>query len=609
MERDEAQAVAQRPPPDSDTSRGRNAVPIRLLLAEDDRDDAELVRRALVHDGLEVRFARVATLQDVRAALAGEPWDVVICDFSLSGCTGLDVLEEVRRVDREVPFILISGAIDGEQAVAAVRAGAQDYLPKGNLVRLAPAVERELAEAEHRRARYLAEERHRMLVHCSLQGLLMVQNGTVVTANQAAADILGTTPDELLGLSAVELLAHVHPDDRKAFRRHPCSHSSVGERSMRIEVRVIHPDERSRWVEVSVHAMLVDGRPAIRVAMVEVTQRRERGHRHPGHRAALSQDWGELVALLLDETVELLHADEAALASRGRTRGRADFELARQARADAPQSHPHETAGVSGRSLGGGKPPVVDLETSAEGLPRSEVARRARFLAGVPLIADEAVFGVLWISRRRPIEDADRRVLRAVGDIASSALRRGGLHEEMECRLRRLHALRAIDLAITTSHDLEMVFDGILEQVTAQLGVDAATIFRVSGGDALRMAAARGHTGTMDSSKVPFERAGLAGRVATSRKMIECPNLADTPLDSERDRALAAAGFAGFAGVPLLASGELCGVLELLHRDTLEPDEEWRGFLETVAWQVAIALDTAAMVDKLRSSNLSLLQA
>jgi len=128
--------------------------PIDTLIVEDSADDAELAVRALRGAGLEPRPLRVETTEHLEQALRESTWDLVISDFSLPKMDAREALKLVRQVDPDVPFIIVSGTIGEERAVAAMRAGAQDYILKGEgLERLPPAVEREVREAANRRRR------------------------------------------------------------------------------------------------------------------------------------------------------------------------------------------------------------------------------------------------------------------------------------------------------------------------------------------------------------------------------------------------------------------------------------------------------------------------
>ncbi len=130
---------------------------LRVLIVEDSEDDVILIARALRRGGYELTLKRVDTVAAMRDALTQQEWDVVIADYSMPRFDGLAALALLQKSGRDLPFILVSGTIGEETAVAAMRAGAHDYVMKDNLTRLVPAVRRELQEAGVRRARRQAE--------------------------------------------------------------------------------------------------------------------------------------------------------------------------------------------------------------------------------------------------------------------------------------------------------------------------------------------------------------------------------------------------------------------------------------------------------------------
>ena len=131
--------------------------PLRLLHVEDSAGDAALTERALVRAGYEVLSERVENAAKMRAALAGQSWDLILADYRLPGFDAPAALAILRESGLDIPFIVVSGAIGEELAVAIMRAGAHDYLLKEDLARLGPAVERELKEAKSRQERSIAE--------------------------------------------------------------------------------------------------------------------------------------------------------------------------------------------------------------------------------------------------------------------------------------------------------------------------------------------------------------------------------------------------------------------------------------------------------------------
>ena len=179
--------------------------PVRLLLVEDNEDDAELILTELRRRGHQPEALRVDCLADIKSAFCSGQWDCVLSDFSLPTCNGLDVLRAVREEDPDVPFLFVSGSIGEEVAVAAMRAGAHDYILKDNLKRLEPAVARELKDAAERRehretARTLrqVEAKLRRVFESRMIGMVFWRNdGTVLEANEEFLRLTGYSSQDL----------------------------------------------------------------------------------------------------------------------------------------------------------------------------------------------------------------------------------------------------------------------------------------------------------------------------------------------------------------------------------------------------------------------------
>src|SRR6266478_2892483 len=133
-------------------------VPLCVLVIEDSEDDAVMVLRELKRAGYDVDSKRVDSSDALKASLAARQWDLIVSDFSMPRFSGTDALKLVRSTGSDAPFIFISGTMGEDTAVAALKDGAQDYLIKTNLKRLALAVQRELRDAEERRQRRRLEQ-------------------------------------------------------------------------------------------------------------------------------------------------------------------------------------------------------------------------------------------------------------------------------------------------------------------------------------------------------------------------------------------------------------------------------------------------------------------
>ncbi len=147
-------------------------LPLRLLLVEDSEDDAALLLRALKNGGYDVVHQRVDTEAAMEAALAKEAWDLVVSDHSMPNFSSHGALAVLKKRGLDIPFILVSGSIGEQSAVAAVKEGVSDYIMKGSLTRLVPAVERELREALARKEKRITEAQLRQIQKMEMVGRL-----------------------------------------------------------------------------------------------------------------------------------------------------------------------------------------------------------------------------------------------------------------------------------------------------------------------------------------------------------------------------------------------------------------------------------------------------
>jgi PAS domain S-box-containing protein len=198
---------------------------LRVLLLEDSDDDALLIGRALRRGTRPLDLCRVQTLPEVERALGEPGWDLVLSDHSLAGFTGLEALERVLATGRDIPFILVSGAIGEDRAAEIMRRGAKDFIRKDRLERLLPALERELADREirrrHRQSEAALRESERRFVEISaLMGELIWEvdaEGLYTYLSPACAGLIGYREEEVVGrLHFYDL----HPEaGREAFKR------------------------------------------------------------------------------------------------------------------------------------------------------------------------------------------------------------------------------------------------------------------------------------------------------------------------------------------------------------------------------------------------------
>jgi two-component system cell cycle sensor histidine kinase/response regulator CckA len=192
--------------------------PLRVLMVEDSEDDALLLLQELKRGGYAPESRRVDTPDAVRAALAKHPWDLVVSDYRLPGFNALAALKLVQETGKDLPFIIVSGVVSDEDAVAAMRAGAHDYVTKGKLARLIPIIVRELREAEQRRENKQLQQ-EQALQSQKLEVIGRVASGVVHDFNNLLTAISGNAELGTLALATGHQAAGNLDEIRQAVER------------------------------------------------------------------------------------------------------------------------------------------------------------------------------------------------------------------------------------------------------------------------------------------------------------------------------------------------------------------------------------------------------
>ena len=181
-------------------------VPLRLLIVEDSEDDSLLLVQELKHNGYDPTYTRVETQESMSLALQTHEWDLVTSDYTMPHFTATAALECLKSKSIDVPFIIVSGTIGEARAVSALKAGAHDFIMKGSMSRLVPAIQRELREAAGRKKRKEAEEsllRYAQEVadlydHAPCGYHSLNPDGVFIRINQTELDWLGYSATDLL---------------------------------------------------------------------------------------------------------------------------------------------------------------------------------------------------------------------------------------------------------------------------------------------------------------------------------------------------------------------------------------------------------------------------
>jgi len=323
-----------------------------------------------------------------------------------------------------------------------------------------------------------------------------------------------------------------------------------------------------------------------------------------------ARTYSEMLPIILDQVIDVLKVEGASLAMRDRMSNEIVIEIAKGNWTSWNDIHFKADEGITGHVVSTMRPYMNKNVMDDERISRPELFGDLHAVACAPLIVQGQAIGALWIGRKHSISRAEGRLLTAISEIAANAIHRATLYEQTKQRLQRLAALHAIDMAINASLDLRVTMNILLDHVTAQLGTDAATVLLFNQHTlTLEFAAGRGfRSSAIQQTKLKLGE-GHAGRAALKRCIVSIPHVLEGDDPCQRSQLLSGEQFLSHHAAPLIAKGQVKGVLEVFHRKPIAPDNEWLEFLEALASQTAIAVDNAELFENMQRSNIELTMA
>lgn len=483
--------------------------PLRILFVEDLPTDVEIAQRVLNNHGLDFTARVVDTEPAYRSALDEFQPDVIISDYAMPTFDGMRALAIALAHPVGFPFVVLTGSMNEETAVACLKAGANDYVIKEKIRRLPFAVleaiekftitaQKEQAEAEVRRN--LAQ----------LRALREVETALVSTLNL----------DEVLE-TILEAISRVIVCD------------SFSVQILEGEVLEIVACRGFKNAEQVV---------GLRFPLVP---------KFPNHRVIENAR-----PLVFDDVVQ--------------------------------------------------EYPVFEKEADQYG------SRHVRSWLGTPLIVKGTPLGMITFDRETvtPFSEDEIELAVMFSAQAAIAIHNARLFEQADRRLQNLKALHEVDLVIAGSMDAQFVLEILLDKVRQQLSVDAAGVLlfdphlRI-----LEYAASRGfRTTALQHTRLKLGQ-GQAGQAVRERRSVQISDLREVETSFSSAPEFRKEGFVFYHAEPLIAKGQVKGVLELFQRASLSPDAEWHDFVNALANQAAVAIENANLVRDLQSASLEIAQA
>src|SRR3990172_5232781 len=431
-----------------------------------------------------------------------------------------------------------------------------------------------------------SEEKYRILIETANDAIFVfdAETGLVLDANKKAEELFGLPVKEIIGMRHADL----HPKENSEQCRKVFAEALQGGRLISSDLCVQHRDGRTIPVEVSISVVSMGGRKLVQSIFRNITERKraEEALEREKNRAQRYLDVAGVMLVVIgaDQRVSLINKRGSDILGYDEEEiiGKNWFAPY------LPQQTSAEVRAVFDRLMKGEAEPAEYFENSVKTKSGEE-----RMIAWHnTLLRDEEGNIVATLSSG---EDITARKL---------------AEEQAQSRLQRLSALHAIDLIITSSLDLRVTMKEFLDLVISQMNVDAADILLLNPRtQTLEYGAQRGfHGEAIQHSRLRLGE-GIAGIAALEHRSIGIPNLLDTSTGFLRAPLLEGEGFLAYYVVPLMAKGQVKGVLEIMHRSPLALNEEWRDFLEALAAQAAIAIDNAELFNNLQHSNAELVLA
>ncbi len=468
------------------------------------------------------------------------------------------------------------------------------------------------------------EECYRVLVENAPVGIFRStpgREGRFLTTNPAFRKIFGIgSEEEAQNLGIADL--HYDPKERRTVSDRLVESGNV----TGIELRLRKVDDTPLWCSVSINTITDEtGETVYLDGIVEDIDRRKQAEKSLKRRLeememlhkvsfALrdTKTRSEMLTLLLDETLSALNAEDGSILVYDASPGDLRIAVARgwMTQLKAP-------VGISPITFGAafdiGKPYISREFATDSQLKTPGGVQLPKDWGGAcfPILIADDVMGIVVISVPLPREISmeELGLLPSLAEMAGSALQRIDLYEETLRRLEQVQALRSIDMAISGTLDLRVIFRIILDEVTRLLNVDAAAILRLDlYTGMLKYEAWRGFRVTPAKLNLCIGD-GLAGQAVVERKTIRVVSPSEIENDPIQGSLMAKEGAHTYYAVPLIVKSKVEGVLEIFNREPLDASEEWLDFLETLAGQAAVAIDNAKLVHSMARANFELIRA
>ena len=599
--------------------------PLNALLIEDSEDDALLIARMLRRGGYDLTYKQVETPDGMRAALAKRDWDLIISDYAMPRFGGKEALKILQETGLDLPFIIVSGAIGEEEAIAAMKAGAHDYVMKDKHARLVPAVERELAEAKIRQERRQAEAQIRRLSRAVEQNPVAIiitdPQGIVEYTNPQFTELTGYPEEAAIGKNLHQLHARSSNAETvyeleeaiqagEEWKGELQNWKSTGESYwISLAISFIHDPDGQITHCVATEEDITERKRAEAEKSLQITRMQRQHHtltqlaKHPALAEAQLQEALHSIAQSAAETLDAARVSlwkfspERTQLRPIETFSRADHTPQEKAFSIDVTQYPRYHDALQHQRVIDARDALQDPRTAAL-MHDYWGTKCAVATLDAPIRLHGRVVGVVrheHLGAPRDWYPDEVTFAGQIADIVAQTLLNADLHR----RANELAAITRVSREIMSVPNLKQVFHSIARHAAKLSQSDAGGVFTFQSSEKLYIAAGYGVSKrflhAIEAQGIPAG-AGAIGRAVAERRAISVSDLAQEstiPLQNlyamEAIRAVLA--------VPMLRTDEVIGGIVLWHRTPRHFTPEEIAFIQALAQQCVNAVVNAQLFE------------
>lgn len=578
--------------------------PVSVLLLDESRSIAVNMRSLLENMGHDV--IEPETEREALTLLDSQKPDVILIGLKVPETDGFATIAEFKYKRPHVPIIVMSAHETSHAIKEAIRLGACDYLlwPVQQEFELEVLIRRTLERGRlmnenqryHEHLQELVQaytndireskERYKRLLSSLTSYVYTVnisKDGSMETIHRSGCERLTGYSVNDYNTNSNLWYRTIHEEDRqKVLDMVQLILTQSGHQTL--EHRICHKDGSVRWVMNTLVPCYVSGALISYDGIIsDITERKNAEQALMASEAKLRTHFERMPigCIVLDSKMRVTSWNPAAEMIFG-----------------------YKAEEIVGKTVYKKITPVDDWASVCRSLMVGEVITKGE---NVNITKDGRRINCAWTNS--PLYDADGSVS-GILSMCQDITERKKSEEQLKHHMDNLAALSTIDEAINSSLDLRITLKVLLQETLKQLKVDASSVLLLDPySQTLEYKAGMGFS----SNWINFAKVRLgesyAGKVAKERKILIVRDIGKVEQEISPNKLFSSEKFQAYFGVPLIAKGQVKGVLEIFNRHTLDPDEEWLGFVEAFANQAAIAIDNAEMYDSLQTSHSELLLA